>query len=152
MPPNNKWSKFQEIWLTDPQYKDWLRRVPKDEYQYFCTLCNCENSCASMGRSSLENHIDTFKHKLLYEKLIQGRAKGLFSFGFQKKMVQIMSQLRQLMMFQREPLLVQMINLYNLVWVIKMCKIQFLVELLIKKLWIKLKYYGFCMWSIKISA
>ena len=49
--------KFQNSWLSDNQFKDWLEK--RAEFPY-CKLCDCKLSCA---KTALKQHIKNKKHQ-----------------------------------------------------------------------------------------
>lgn len=53
---------FQQVWLTSPTYRDWLRPVPGDRFAARCTKCQKNFSVCNMGESALKSHIKSDKH------------------------------------------------------------------------------------------
>lgn len=54
---------FQDRWLKDLRYKDWIRKVAGDRHAARCGVCECSLNIASMGESVLKQHMATTKHK-----------------------------------------------------------------------------------------
>jgi len=51
---------FSKAWLTDDQYKSWIREVSSDNILYHCTICNQNLSCNSTYAS---RHADFVGHR-----------------------------------------------------------------------------------------
>ena len=80
-------SRFQDRWLCEQDFKFWLKKVENDEFSFTCVVCKITNSCASMGRSALLNHMKSNTHQTCYSEFVQGKKKGLLSFGITKQKV-----------------------------------------------------------------
>ena len=48
---------FNENWLKDEKFKEWLAKDYSDKRGAFCKACNKAFSVASMGRSALVSHM-----------------------------------------------------------------------------------------------
>lgn len=64
-PPRKKakmWyqQSFRQEWLTDVEFKDWLKADPKDKYVAFCSVC--DTKLKHCNRSRLLNHKLSSKH------------------------------------------------------------------------------------------
>ena len=59
--------KFQDEWLSDPQFKEWLKKLDNLS-KLRCTLCNKTGSLSTSGRSALSIHASGDKHKEIVEK------------------------------------------------------------------------------------
>lgn len=54
--------KFQDSWLTDPSFSDWLKKAI-DSTQFRCIVCHKTLSLSTAGRSALTDHANGDKHK-----------------------------------------------------------------------------------------
>ena len=54
---------FQDRWLADERYKDWILKDAADKYFAKCAVCVKRLSLASMGELVLWKHADTDGHK-----------------------------------------------------------------------------------------
>ena len=55
-------SKFQDEWLVNSKYKDWIRKVEKDVHSAYCSYCIKEISIAGQGSKALDGHATSQKH------------------------------------------------------------------------------------------
>lgn len=54
---------FNDKWLLDSAYKDWLRRVPNDNHSAACLFCgNKPIKIGAMGESALKSHLQGNRH------------------------------------------------------------------------------------------
>jgi len=51
--------EFNHLWLEDNQFKLWLKNIPNDPYNCFCSFCNSTFRC---GLDALRRHSDTKRH------------------------------------------------------------------------------------------
>lgn len=58
-PKNKKRKVFQEKWLEEPIFKEWLEKVNGNIHKCRCNVCNTTFVC---GKSELEKHQKTEKH------------------------------------------------------------------------------------------
>ena len=61
-------SIFNESWLSDAQFKKWLKKVP-DKNKAMCGLCNTLIDITIMRKSALTSHAKGNKHKLNVKNL-----------------------------------------------------------------------------------
>ena len=54
--------EFRTEWLTDPNYSQWIKRVPSDQRQAFCRICSKTISLCRMRECALKSHMDGKKH------------------------------------------------------------------------------------------
>lgn len=55
---------FQERWLLDERFKNWLKKHPRDKNRAVCRLCNNKDfSIEKMGVSALVSHMNGKNHK-----------------------------------------------------------------------------------------
>ena len=77
---------FQASWVNDPEYKDWVQRVPDDENSAQCKLCRKTFTLSTMGTGALKSHMSSKKHLNAVSQSSRGSAdKGqmqLTSFCF----------------------------------------------------------------------
>lgn len=78
LPPKKKKPKrepgtvFKEKWMTDPDFKSWLKPDPTDRHAGFCTICKCKmRNCSPY---SLRHHQASVKHlrNVSTEKVVSG--------------------------------------------------------------------------------
>ena len=55
-------SKFQDEWLLNSRYKDWIRKVEKDVHSAYCSDCMTEISIAGQGVKASDGHVILQKH------------------------------------------------------------------------------------------
>ena len=60
---------FIEDWLSDDNFKDWLRKDRKDNTKARCILCNKSIELSSSGRSALTDHAKGAKHNEALKKV-----------------------------------------------------------------------------------
>lgn len=53
---------FQEAWLSDPEFKSWIKRIDQKPKSAYCMLCRAEFSLSNMGRQALKSHMKAKKH------------------------------------------------------------------------------------------
>ena len=53
---------FQEVWLNEPVFKDWLRKDSKDKTKARCVICHRTFELSSSGRSAITDHGKGKKH------------------------------------------------------------------------------------------
>ncbi|XP_066582847.1 uncharacterized protein [Prorops nasuta] len=64
---NRKAKKFQLQWYDDyPSWKIWVKRVPNDDYKYFCVACNKSYAC---GRSQILRHSESLNHLMKMKEI-----------------------------------------------------------------------------------
>ena len=56
-------TSFKPEWLTLKEYKIWLTTVPGKPHRGKCKICQKEFDTGNMGRSSLDSHAVSAKHK-----------------------------------------------------------------------------------------
>ena len=66
---------FQDIWLSNRNYKDWLGRA-KCNTDAFCKLCHKELSISAMGESAIKSHV---KGKLHLPRVTNESITSFFS-------------------------------------------------------------------------
>ena len=54
---------FQDRWLRDINYKDWVRKVVDNKHMARCAFCEKKINIISMGESVLRQHAKTELHK-----------------------------------------------------------------------------------------
>ena len=55
-------SKFQDEWLVNSKYKDWIRKVEKDVHSAYCSYYIKEISMAGQGSKALDGQATSQKH------------------------------------------------------------------------------------------
>ena len=55
-------SKFQQEWLTMPQFKDWIIKH-ESPFKAYCKLCSKAMELSNMGKRALTSHADSKVHK-----------------------------------------------------------------------------------------
>ncbi|XP_063744625.1 uncharacterized protein LOC134867752 isoform X3 [Eleginops maclovinus] len=55
--------KFNANWLSIGQFADWLKRVPADDSEAYCTFCKRTLKLGTLGIKALESHTKSSKHK-----------------------------------------------------------------------------------------
>ena len=48
---------FNDIWLEQEKYKEWLQKDTLCKRKAFCTLCKKTTNLASMGEGALTSHV-----------------------------------------------------------------------------------------------
>ena len=56
-------TKFNKLWLGYDKYKEWLLEDGFNDRNAKCKLCLCTIQLSNMGKRSLDNHMETKKHK-----------------------------------------------------------------------------------------
>jgi len=54
---------FNQNWLNDQKFKNWLSNVSDDNTSAMCKLCNCKFTIKYQGLSAIDCHINSNKHK-----------------------------------------------------------------------------------------
>ena len=49
-------SQFQEDWLTDDRFKEWVKRAPNNSHKAYCMICAKSINVMSSGCSALISH------------------------------------------------------------------------------------------------
>ncbi|XP_063731290.1 uncharacterized protein LOC134858964 isoform X2 [Eleginops maclovinus] len=55
--------KFNDNWLSIGQFADWLKRVPADDSEAYCTFCKRTLKLGTLGIKALESHTKSSKHQ-----------------------------------------------------------------------------------------
>ncbi|XP_063736841.1 uncharacterized protein LOC134862726 isoform X2 [Eleginops maclovinus] len=55
--------KFNDNWLSIGQFADWLKRVPADDSEAYCTFCKRTLKLGTLGIKALEFHTKSSKHQ-----------------------------------------------------------------------------------------
>ena len=55
-------SKFQDEWLMNSKYKDWIKKVEKDAHSADLSYCMKEITIARQGSKALDGHVTSEKH------------------------------------------------------------------------------------------
>ena len=63
MPPKVKKCHFQNEWLTNEEYSNWVQAVPKNRSRVKCSFCKTEIDISNMGVAALDSHAAGKKHK-----------------------------------------------------------------------------------------
>ena len=63
MPPKVKKCHFQNEWLINEEYSNWVQAVPKNRSRVKCSFCKTEIDISVMGVSALDSHAAGKKHK-----------------------------------------------------------------------------------------
>uniref|UniRef100_A0A1B6KAK6 BED-type domain-containing protein n=2 Tax=Graphocephala atropunctata TaxID=36148 RepID=A0A1B6KAK6_9HEMI len=58
-----KHTTFQANWLNEPQFNQWLERVPNDITSARCNICKKSFNLSNMGRRAVSSHMSGAKHK-----------------------------------------------------------------------------------------
>lgn len=58
---------FNESWLLDPDFKNWLRESPGDPYSAMCVFCHTKFNLSNMGKRAVRSHVASRKHQSLVE-------------------------------------------------------------------------------------
>ena len=61
MSKNLKQTYFQEDWLTDKEFSEWVARAENDK-EARCTLCKSNIKLSNMGVTALRSHIKIVKN------------------------------------------------------------------------------------------
>ena len=56
-------SKFQDSWLTHPEYGKWIAKEPGDVFRARCIECKTSFDLRNMGESALKSHSRGTRHK-----------------------------------------------------------------------------------------
>ena len=56
-------TSFQDEWLQIEKYKSWISKVPGQPFKAKCQLCMKDFDVGNMGKSSLDSHAGSKKHK-----------------------------------------------------------------------------------------
>ena len=56
MPQRIKKCHFQNEWLTNEEYLNWLQAVPKNRSRVKCSFCKTEIDISNMGVAALDSH------------------------------------------------------------------------------------------------
>ena len=59
---------FQEQWLEDLEFKDWLRKDKSDITKFRCIICSKSLNLSTSGRAALIDHAKGNKHKFELSK------------------------------------------------------------------------------------
>ena len=63
MPPKVKKCHFQNEWLTNEEYSNWVQAVPKNKSRVKCSFCKTEINISNMGVAALDSYAAGKKHK-----------------------------------------------------------------------------------------
>ena len=50
---------FKQEWMTENEFKDWVRPEPKDKFSAYCSVCDCTVKCCN--RTRLLSHKNSSK-------------------------------------------------------------------------------------------
>ena len=54
---------FNLLWMNDPDFKDWIEPVERDDHLARCTYCKKDINVTTMGVTALNSHVKGDKHK-----------------------------------------------------------------------------------------
>lgn len=57
-------TKFQDVWLTDSEFRNWVRPMLGRPNYARCILCSCDIFLSNMGRQALVSHMKSKKHAI----------------------------------------------------------------------------------------
>lgn len=60
--PNNAKCKFNQLWLQEEEYKDWLAPYHSDNTRANCVICGKHFSLSTMGTTALRSHAKGTNH------------------------------------------------------------------------------------------
>ena len=63
MPPKVKKCHFQNEWLTNEEYSNWVQAVPKNKSRVKCLFCETEIDISNISVAALDSHAAGEKHK-----------------------------------------------------------------------------------------
>ena len=63
MSPKFKKCHFQNKWLTNEEYSNWVQAVPKNRSRVKCSFCKTDIDISNMGVAALDSHAAGKKHK-----------------------------------------------------------------------------------------
>ena len=63
MPPKVKKCHFQNEWLTNEEYSNWIQAVPKNRSRVKCLFCKTEIDISDMSVAALDSHAAGKRHK-----------------------------------------------------------------------------------------
>lgn len=55
--------RFNDCWLERQDFADWLKRVPDNDTEAYCTLCKRALKLGTLGVKALESHVKSHKHQ-----------------------------------------------------------------------------------------
>ena len=56
---------FNQAWLEDEAYKDWVKPVEDNKFSFECRLCKKTRALGNMGKNALRSHAESQRHKQL---------------------------------------------------------------------------------------
>ena len=59
---------FQEDWLVDESFKDWIRKIPDKPFKAYCVLCSKSFDIKTGRRSALKSHKGSATHDAIVKK------------------------------------------------------------------------------------
>ena len=71
---------FQDSWLRDPAFKDWIERDGNNVRNARCKICKKTIDIASMGRTAVKFHGNGKKHQELVERFARPQEESLRRF------------------------------------------------------------------------
>ena len=60
---------FQDAWLEESEFKDWLRKDKTDVTNFRCAICSKSLTFSTSGREALIDHAKGSKHKTELSKV-----------------------------------------------------------------------------------
>ena len=81
---------FDDQWLLEDEFKDWLKKVDNDTTMYRCIICKKTNTLSSSGRAVITEHANGETHKgIANKKKIFFSPKGNGNMGESSKQVSL---------------------------------------------------------------
>ena len=68
---------FQNVWITRPEYAEWLDKSTKSKTQAFCKLCKKHFDIGNMGKGGLDSHAEGGTHKTLLKNHLKSKSYNL---------------------------------------------------------------------------
>ena len=59
---------FQEDWLVDESFKEWIRKIPDKPFRAYCVFCSKSFDIKTGGRSALKSHQGSATHDDIVKK------------------------------------------------------------------------------------
>ena len=68
MPPKVKKCHFQNEWLTNEEYSNWVQAVPKNRSRVKCSFCKIEIDISNMAVAALDSHASRPEQKRAFKR------------------------------------------------------------------------------------
>lgn len=81
----SKKTRFNDLWSDVPQFSDWLGRKDNSPHEAYCKFCKATLTLGSMGRTAIEKHAQSLKHKNIVATRASATQNSILAFALRNR-------------------------------------------------------------------